>query len=96
MTHICTNPCCQTVAMLNINESPICFICHFPMTKINSASSLWLVEKMIENIANHGAEETFNMIDKVITQPLQRCSYRKWFLKAVYTLGLEWELTKNE
>lgn len=58
----------------------------------NDWDKMALVERMIENIAEHGTELTFQKIDEHIRNPLQRCMYRKYFLQAVKTLGLEWEL----
>lgn len=61
----------------------------------NNWDKMAIVERMIENIAEYGTEKTFEMIDRNINKPFQRCMYRKYFLQAIKTLGLEWELLET-
>jgi hypothetical protein len=94
MKYQCTNKCCLEQYDIKEGEPLICQICNFGLERIYEVGTLIILDKIKEQIETHGANRVFKSIDN-FSNPLQRASYRKYFLEAIKTLGLKWEYDKE-
>ena len=89
--YICSNRRCKCEFHSSENTPTIrCPSCDTELLNaekvINTDNLLW-IESMFKNIQTYGKTETFNMIDRVYSNPIVRARVRKIFFETLEILG---------
>ena len=91
--YVCTNRRCRC-EFHSSEDSPIirCPACNAELLNmekvVNTENFLW-IESMFKNIQTYGTKETFNIIDRVYTNPVVRIRVRKIFFETLKLLRRE-------